>query len=509
MSKVRKHWKSTELRARKLSGAEIFRWLLEKGLYPEAYVLPPCFHVGSTPPYSFNARIIAAADKRWFEPLSIGFPKTKYTDRRFSIVSGDVYHDLAAEVADHWQELCDALFHPDNSIASYSFPLPVNTNKGGSLSGPRSGRMIYEWVGMAENDLVIEAHNYAYIGRTDIKNFYPSIYTHAIAWALHGKEASREKKNRNSPHLLGNRLDWLFQRMNDGKTNGIPIGPAVSDLIAELILSAVDRTCSSLLRTKRLEERVLIVRFKDDYRILAKSEQDGQAVVKALQESLSHYNLDLHDGKTDFAKLPQGLFRPWKSRYHAANPAPREDYDFVRFKEVYLAVIEIERDFPGTGVIDRFLSDLVSRPEYTLRLRLTPVEVERAVSLLLMLAEHRSKAFPMVLAILGELGRGHSVAERKIRGVINSVLIARLDELSYNEAANKYQIIWLVYFIRTYGGKTSSLASFNWKDDLVRAVATSRWKGPTCKGLKTFEPVKVAHKRASLLEHLDVFRHDG
>ena len=50
--------------------------------------------------------------------------------------------------------------------------------------------MIYEFLEMAENDLVAEAYNYKYILKTDIKNFYPSIYTHSIAWALHTKELS-------------------------------------------------------------------------------------------------------------------------------------------------------------------------------------------------------------------------------------------------------------------------------------------------------------------------------
>jgi hypothetical protein len=40
--------------------------------------------------------------------------------------------------------------------------------------------------------------------------------------------------------LAGNRLDKLFQNVNDGCTNGIPIGPAFSDLVAERVLAGVD-----------------------------------------------------------------------------------------------------------------------------------------------------------------------------------------------------------------------------------------------------------------------------
>src|SRR5690625_3878980 len=76
----------------------------------------------------------------WCEPLPIGFPKTTYTDRRFSIVNADIYHDIAIELASHWEQVCDVLFNPDNLITSYSFPLPVMTNAVGSLNGPRRDR---------------------------------------------------------------------------------------------------------------------------------------------------------------------------------------------------------------------------------------------------------------------------------------------------------------------------------------------------------------------------------
>ena len=48
--------------------------------------------------------------------------------------------------------------------------------------------MIYEWIEMAEKDMVAEAHKYNFIIRADITNFYNSVYTHSIGWALHGRE---------------------------------------------------------------------------------------------------------------------------------------------------------------------------------------------------------------------------------------------------------------------------------------------------------------------------------
>ncbi|MCE2887486.1 MAG: RNA-directed DNA polymerase [Pseudanabaena sp.] len=80
---------------------------------------------------------------------------------------------------------------------------------------------------MAENDVAAIAFRYKYLIKTDIKNFYPSIYTHSIPWALHDKAVIRQPNKRNDYEFIGNRLDKLFQNANDGCTNGIPIGPVV------------------------------------------------------------------------------------------------------------------------------------------------------------------------------------------------------------------------------------------------------------------------------------------
>jgi hypothetical protein len=45
------------------------------------------------------------------------------------------------------------MFHIENQVCSYSFPIPVDMKKPGMIGGLRSGRMIYEWIEMAENDV--------------------------------------------------------------------------------------------------------------------------------------------------------------------------------------------------------------------------------------------------------------------------------------------------------------------------------------------------------------------
>src|SRR5690606_2801392 len=161
-----------------------------------------------------------------------------------------------------------------------SMPIPVDTKKEGSVGRLRSGRMIYEWIRMAESDLVIDAASYKYLAKTDITNFYSSVYTHSVAWAIAGsRETAFEDKKF---ELFGNKIDKLLQYSNDARTNGIPVGSALSDLIAEILLSWVDEKVS--LELGDLD--FLAVRYKDDYRILCNTEEDAKKILSTISDEL-------------------------------------------------------------------------------------------------------------------------------------------------------------------------------------------------------------------------------
>jgi hypothetical protein len=57
-----------------------------------------------------------------------------------------------------------------------------------------------------------------YFLHTDINQFYPSIYTHSIPWALHGKAVAKAQMGRTQ----GDRIDRAFRNQQDGQTIGVP-----------------------------------------------------------------------------------------------------------------------------------------------------------------------------------------------------------------------------------------------------------------------------------------------
>lgn len=236
------HLIQTEKLAKLLLPKSIYEWIMKDGYYPESYVLPPCFKVEKYPAYGKkyftinNGRIKSNLSSLAF----IQFPKSNFADRIFGIIDPELHCDIAYEISSNWKSLLKIFFNPNNKVFCYSFPIPLDKKSMGKVGKLRSGRMIYEFIEMAENDVASEAFKYSYLIIADIKNFYPSIYTHSISWAIHGKSYIRTNKRRIDPNLLGNRIDHLFQYSNDGKTNGIAIGPVVSDIISEIILAKVD-----------------------------------------------------------------------------------------------------------------------------------------------------------------------------------------------------------------------------------------------------------------------------
>jgi len=498
MTKPEAHIRQTEFLARLLKPSQLYDWLAKEGYFPESYVLPPCFHVSKHPSYGKRFFPTKNFKPRISQMCNLSFPRTELTDRPFGIISPDIHNDIALDIASNWNRILDLLFHINKHVYSYSFPIPLSSNTPGKIGGLRAGRMIYEWIEMAENDLSEEAYAYKYLVRTDVKNFYPSVYTHSIAWAIDGKTKIRSGKNRYDYSLLGNRLDKLFQCANDGCTNGLPIGPAVSDLIAEVILSAVDLSISAEL--KRMN--VLAVRFKDDYRFLCKTDEESRKVIKLLQKELRTFNLLLNEEKTKVAELPEGIFREWVSKYDAIRPKKGSKLTFPEFKELYLGVLRIDKELPGTGIVDTFIADITDsayRPLFSVSTK----DIGKIMSLLLLLATRRVKSFPRVLGVIeAMLVPG---TRKVIRKIVEDHLNKFLKELCADPYENSYRISWILYFLSSNKLKIRVKRQFN--DRLLRSIQSNRsWVFLQMREFRLFRGVRAARKAGSLLKQLDVFK---
>jgi len=436
------HFRETEKLLRAISTDKVAHWLLNEGYYPEQYVLPPSFYVDAfelqATPYNPDLKNLARR-----QLINISYPKTLLTSRVFGIQHPWNYHDIVYYLMQEWALILDHLFHEDLKFFSYSFPIPVNARNVGELSPLRSGRMIYEWILMAEKDLVAEAHNYSCIIRTDISNFYNSVYTHSIGWALHSRETAFADKDYD---LIGNKIDRLIQYANDGRTNGIPVGPALSDLIAEIILSNIDKEVSQKLNKLKF----VATRFKDDYRILCNSEEDAKAILNVLSDELEKYNLLINENKTKIHELPEGLYRQHDREYLSHSLKEADHISFKKFEHTLLIALNIHRSYPGTSIIEKFLSELFDTEHelkivFSVHTKTRAKQLLKTVSLLFLLQRESEKVLCYVLSVIEAIyikyGREHNL-RKHLKGVF---------EREINMASEKesvFELIWLVFFSR-------------------------------------------------------------
>ena len=140
-----------------------------------------------------------------------------------------------------------------------------------------------------------------YMVKADISACYPSIYTHSIPWAMHGK--TKSKKNRGSS-LPGNLLDSVTQGTRDGQTNGLLIGPDTSSVISEIILTKID----AVMQSQRYNR---FSRYIDDYTFYARTHQEAEQFVHQLGLSLREYELVLNERKTSITPMPRTIESQW------------------------------------------------------------------------------------------------------------------------------------------------------------------------------------------------------
>lgn len=446
---LKTHFRETEKLVRKIPSKDIASWILNQGYFPEQYILPPSFQVSNfslqNQPYTNNLSKLKRK-----QLINISYPKTLLTSRIFSIQHPKIYHDIVFYLEKNWEDVVNHLFNKNNKIYSYSFPISLTKKKEPSLSNLRSGRMIYEWLAMAERDLILDANNYQFIARTDITNFYSSIYTHSIAWALHGREAAF--KDREYYILFGNKIDKLTQYANDGRTNGVPVGSVLSDLIAEIILSSIDTQTSQELK----DITFLAVRFKDDYRFLCNSESDAKQILKILSINLSSYNLSINENKTSIQKLPDGLYRKHDRQYFPYSLKEEKEITFKCFEHTLLIALDIHRNNPGTSILEKFISECFIKDKSDKQRKLKIIfsddsqkrirQVKQVISLLFLAKRESEKLLCHVLSITEQLYIKYGEFYKDLKPYLKSTIKNEISRAS--KKGSVFEIVWLIFFSR-------------------------------------------------------------
>lgn len=156
------------------------------------------------------------------------------------------------------------------------------------------------------------SYNHTVELKLDISMFYHRIYTHAIPWALLGRDKAKEIHNNRDKFknslipqekedyklfAIGNTIDEEVRASQEDQTIGIPVGQDTSLIIAELILSQVDEFIEN-------ESDISACRYFDDYCIYTNSFERADEVLKKIEQILFEYNLEINESKVSIREFP-------------------------------------------------------------------------------------------------------------------------------------------------------------------------------------------------------------
>lgn len=368
----------------------------------------------------------------------------RYAWRPLELVHPVLYVELARIVTEPkaWKELRERFdeFAKDPRIVCLSIPQESLTKR-----KDQGAQILHWWHGIEQASLEL-ALDFEHVLQADIADCYSSIYTHSIAWAMHGKIAA--KANKQSQTLLGNVVDRRIQSMRHGQTNGIPQGSVLLDVVAELVLGYADLLLGERLKDRASDE-FRILRYRDDYRIFANSSQTGEVILKELTEILIGLGLKLNAAKTTGVQAV--VVTALKSDKRAWLLSRQRDRNLQK----HLLVIHAHAvDHPNGGSLVNALSEFYGR---LLSIRAVP-DARQLISIAIDMGYSNPRCFPVCAAIVSKLlsvipdGERHGIVERL------GLKLARLPNSGHLE-------VWLQRIT------THMKPSFKYEEKLCKLVA--------------------------------------
>lgn len=378
--------------------------LLEhNGLFCEH--IPYCFSTSSLANvYPAIANDFAKLSVATSFPLNFTISKNSILRRTISVPNIIAFIKLLEIYKDNWDDICDkALSRHSESQLNKIIPL------------------IYQ----VDFTRSIKSRNNKFVGykvklNLDISNFFDSIYTHSITWALVGKEEAKKifnKKLAASPlYLIGQKIDNAIRKMNGDQTNGILTGPYSSNIFSEIILAEIDRILQD-------EMQFEFTRFVDDYGFYFLTHAEAEAAIDQIAGVLKSYNLTVNNEKVKIENFPYDLLDDFKNEF----------YDGTELKDAVMVLNNSLKLYKQgyKGAIKYALTALINQS--------VVVKNDTALNMSLNIMLNLPETSRLVMQFL-EKNMGNSYI-RKHAYRINKLLIGEL------KAQHIHESMWLMYLL--------------------------------------------------------------
>jgi len=265
--------------------------LLQYNYFPRQHdhkeELPPIFHsVGFTPEVA--EQLLQNTRQRRLGYDNLPFRRTRHPNipRMMSIPHPRAYAELVNVIAENWDKLAAVCQSPNSQ-------LEFGLQEDGRIVVHRYDHTASD--GEVEDQDPLSDFGKSYRIKTDINNFYHSIYSHSLPWALVGHDEAKRHKGPQHNDIWYNQIDKAVMLCQRSETKGMPIGPATSTLLSEVIMNRVDAA---------LRDRYQFTRYIDDYMVYVDSRDEGDQFLIDLSHELEKYALTLNLKKTFVSQMP-------------------------------------------------------------------------------------------------------------------------------------------------------------------------------------------------------------
>lgn len=289
---------------------------------------------------------------------------------------------------------------------------------------------IKSWWQEVEQKSLIYSLEFSHILHTDVTDCYGSLYTHSIAWALHGLEEAKKSKGKNS--LLGDEIDFHIRAGRYGQTNGISQGSVLMDLVAEIVLGYVDEQITEKLIIELKLTDFRILRYRDDYRIFTNSDDQAEVILKVISDKLRTVGMKLGVSKTLLNRnVVEGAIKPDKLA-----GIDLQDLGGANAKTIQKQLLRLHsfgQRYPNSGALRRLVSEFHNKISAQNE---SPNDLEVLVAIATDIGFVSPGTFPAVAGILSHLISLASTEEK-------TRLWTKVREKMARVPHNGYLEIWL------------------------------------------------------------------
>jgi Reverse transcriptase (RNA-dependent DNA polymerase) len=282
--------------------------------------LPPCFSTELFTPLvakELDKISIRKGDISGYDQCEYKLTRFDNASRRLSLPHPLAHAKLSICIYEQWEHL-EYITSNQNSVIK-----PQNHADGRIIV------MDYEAIVPKSIRLLKQSFGKRFRAHADISNFFPSIYSHALPWALVGFDSAKKNKPPKHSKEWFNQIDEKLRLTKRNETQGIAIGPATSNVVTEIILARID---------EKLSAKYSFVRFIDDYTCDCTSETDAQDFIRELSHELAFFKLSLNNKKTKIRKLPDSMSDEWVLELATKSPQGEEVNSFQAVQYLDYAV---------------------------------------------------------------------------------------------------------------------------------------------------------------------------